>query len=323
MVQQPNTAARHSRISRRPARLFGWRNAAFFVAVPSVFAAYAASGNRILEVLPPLQVLLYNLTHALIAWWVICAVTRGVQELLQRWRPHQIIILTLGVFLMSWVYPPITGILDQAFLDLWTTPENRQHLIAVLGPARPEASFLPFSFGDYVIWVAVNLLFDRFAGLPRYRYAEPDAQTREEPAEEPVPQSSTEGAGLAIAQETMHPPVFLQRLEEPPDLVDIIAMKAEQHYIKIYTRNKKYILLYRFGDALAELPENLGWQVHRSWWIRNGVLRCLHQSGRKMHAELVTGDRVPVSSPNQAVARKMAADANLEIKPIENNSPVA
>jgi len=242
---------------------------------------------------------------------------------LQRWRPHQIIILTLGILLMSWVYPPVTDILDGAFLDLWTTPENRLSLMAVMGPARPEVSFLPFSFGDYAIWVAVNLLFDRFVGLPRYRYAEPAVQTREEPAEEPAPKPSTDDAGRAIVQENMRPPAFLQRLEEPPDLDEIVAMKAEQHYIKIYTRNKKYILLYRFGDALAELPENLGWQVHRSWWIRNGVLRCLHQSGRKMHAELVTGDRVPVSSPNQAVARKMAADANLEIKPIENNSPVA
>lgn len=327
MIRQTTETTRHARTKNRLARPLGWRNVAFYVAIPSVLAVYTASSHRLLEVLPPLQVLIFCLTNALVAWWMLSGITRVVQKLLSRWRPHQIIILALGMGLAVWIYPPLAQFIDLGFLGLWSSEETRQHLSQVIQAAPLSTSFLPFVWRDFVIWIAANLLFDRVLGLPRYRYDAPDAQAIEDPAiEDPAEEQEIEIAdspSLPIAQDKIPVPGFLQRMEMPVDLDMVIALKAEQHYMSVYTHDKKYIVLYRFGDALTELPEDLGWQVHRSWWIRNSVLKCLYQSGRKMYAELITGDRVPVSNQNQAMVRKMAADANLEIKPIEKDYRVA
>lgn len=303
------------RLKNRHPRPFGLRNVAFYVAIPSVLAVYTASSHRLLTVLPPLSVLIFCLINALLAWWVLSGITRAVQKILSRWRPPQIVILTSGMGLAFWIYPPIAEFIDRGFLGMWSTEETRQHLMEVMRTAPVPASFLPFVWRDFAIWIAANVIFDQFLGLPRFRYDEPHAQVIENPVEE----QEIESAGspsLPIAQHKIPTPGFLQHMEVPVELDAVIALKAEQHYISVYTYDKKYIVLYRFGDALTELPEDIGWQIHRSWWIRNSVLRRLHQSGRKMYAELITGELVPVSSPNQAMARKMASDANLEIRPI-------
>lgn len=302
----------------------GWQHVGFFLLVPAMFASYAASSHRLHTVLDAWQVLAYCLAHALVAWWVVCAVTRGVQELLRRWRPHQLIVLTLGVLLTQWLYAPVTGLLDQGFLALLNPSAPVREVEAAMHPHSASPAWMPTAFRDYLIWIVVNLVFDRFLGLPRYRY---------EAAGEPAPQAevSQRRQALPASSETgINPPgenpapsvsadagfAFLERIDNPPHADDVIALKAEQHYLKVITRDKSYITLYRFGDAVNALPESIGIQVHRSWWIRRDALVCLHQRGRKMLAELEGGGRVPVSGPNQALMRRIAAENDAGIKPL-------
>ena len=86
---------------------------------------------------------------------------------------------------------------------------------------------------------------------------------------------------------------FVSRL--PADLGDeIIYIKTEGHYLRVYTETGSSRLLMRFADAVAELA-GLGMQVHRSYWVAHDHIEGLvKRDGRP--ALRLTGDRlVPVS----------------------------
>lgn len=47
----------------------------------------------------------------------------------------------------------------------------------------------------------------------------------------------------------------------------LLAIQAEEHYIRITTKTKVELVRFRFSDATAQLPETIGMQVHRSHWL--------------------------------------------------------
>ena len=89
-------------------------------------------------------------------------------------------------------------------------------------------------------------------------------------------------------------PRFLDKL--PPHMTgDIIALEAQDHYLKVHTRRGAHLLLMRLSDAAAELSDRNGLQVHRGWWVaHDAVTRVETQSGRTI-LHLTNGVAVPVS----------------------------
>jgi len=87
---------------------------------------------------------------------------------------------------------------------------------------------------------------------------------------------------------------FLRRL--PPDLGrDLLAVEMEDHYARVHTMLGSTLILLRLRDAVAELGEGSGLQVHRSWWVaRDAVARSERDNG-KLTLILRNGLRVPVS----------------------------
>jgi hypothetical protein len=76
-------------------------------------------------------------------------------------------------------------------------------------------------------------------------------------------------------------PRFLERL--PPRLFGarLIAIEAQDHYLKVYTSNGSEMLLMRLKDALAELDGIAGTRVHRSWWVaREAVIGSIRYNGK-------------------------------------------
>ncbi len=45
-------------------------------------------------------------------------------------------------------------------------------------------------------------------------------------------------------------------------------IEAQEHYIRVATSSERRMVLYRFSDAIREMPDTLGLQVHRSHWVR-------------------------------------------------------
>ena len=298
MSQPPAVTARDAQSRQPPARLFGWRHTAFFLGVPIIFALYMASSHRMLQAVPAGWVMAYSVTYSLLIWWLTCAVCRLFFEILRRWQPHQLVILSLGMFFAGFVSMPVTELLNNAFIGFWSEPEVRSQLTDAIQSGHPNVSFGTSLVRDGLIWILVNLFFDRFLGLPRYRYpsASADADVAKKSQQQDPDQSIAETLGHTPSVSAA--PGFLKRLDQPVDLGQVLAVKAEQHYIKVYTPDRQHMILYRFSDALNELPEELGLQVHRSWWLRTSALTRLRQTGRKMVAELVTGDSIPISGPS-------------------------
>ncbi len=90
------------------------------------------------------------------------------------------------------------------------------------------------------------------------------------------------------------PPAFFARL--PAKLgVDLVAIKAEDHYLRIYTAAGNDLLLMRLADAVDELEGYDGLRVHRSYWVARAAIERAERTGRRSTLHLVNGLTVPVS----------------------------
>lgn len=88
---------------------------------------------------------------------------------------------------------------------------------------------------------------------------------------------------------------FLSRL---PDHLGstLLCLQMEDHYLRVTTEQGEALILLRFRDALNELADYPGLQVHRSWWVASRAIARLSRSGRKTEVILNNGQRVPVSA---------------------------
>lgn len=97
-------------------------------------------------------------------------------------------------------------------------------------------------------------------------------------------------------------PAFLRRL--PPRLGrDLLCLQMEDHYVRMHTAQGSDLVLLSLGQAMNELGELEGMQVHRSWWVaRRAVVRVI-EDGRNLRLQLVNGVEAPVSRASVAKLR--------------------
>ncbi|MEZ0241825.1 MAG: LytTR family DNA-binding domain-containing protein [Sphingomonas sp.] len=77
----------------------------------------------------------------------------------------------------------------------------------------------------------------------------------------------------------------------------LAAIEAEDHYCRVRRREGGDALIhYRFGDALAEVAEIDGTQVHRGAWIAQDAVAGAVREGRRWHLLLGDGTKVAVSA---------------------------
>lgn len=102
------------------------------------------------------------------------------------------------------------------------------------------------------------------------------------------------------AKPTMSPPQedddnnFIKRL--PLQLgTQLICFSMEDHYLKVYTKRGDHMMLMRMKDALMELENYPGMQVHRSWWVALDAIKQVKKQSRKATLILDNEMEVPVS----------------------------
>lgn len=94
--------------------------------------------------------------------------------------------------------------------------------------------------------------------------------------------------------------------DDPPGIVDdlqrklplrlrgqILALKAEDHYVRVFTDKGDTLVLARFADAALQLVQGL--QVHRSYWVHEDAIEAVARNGRRFELRLKNGLVVPVS----------------------------
>ena len=98
----------------------------------------------------------------------------------------------------------------------------------------------------------------------------------------------------AARDEPRPAPEFLERTPSV-SAEDVLALQAEEHYVRIYSSEGAELVHYRFGDAVEEMPAELGLQVHRSWWVAGSAVRSAKRGSRRWQLELMNDVEVPVS----------------------------
>ena len=278
-----------------------WAHAAYFFGVPLIIATYAGLNNwEIRHALGIWLSLAYYASHAFLPWWITCASTFLAKRLLSKFRPPWLLLLLLGHIVSSFTVLPYTNWITALFET--PLPPDQQH---------PFTTYLSLDYWNYllragVIWFGINFLFDRFLRLPLYRYVIPRGY------------DTNAEAGRALHTDVSgwggHAPGFMQRLPVMLAAEEILAIKAEQHYVKVITPQKNYMVLYRFSDAVNELSNRPGQQVHRSYWVSKDAIKAVNAKAKDFYLLLENGEKIPVSGPYQGLIREAVRTDNLPLK---------
>ncbi len=98
---------------------------------------------------------------------------------------------------------------------------------------------------------------------------------------------------------------FRLRLSAKRREATLIAIEAEDHYLRVHTDAGEELITARFGDALVELAAAKGFQTHRSWWVAADAIDAVRWSRGRGEARLKCGLTVPISR-SQAAPLKAA-----------------
>ena len=99
-----------------------------------------------------------------------------------------------------------------------------------------------------------------------------------------------------------YPPEFVSKLSAALRQ-DILALEAEDHYVRVHTLHGSALVLMRLADAAALIDSRLGLRVHRSWWVAKDGVRALERTSGRAIARLVDGTAVPISRTHLPAAR--------------------
>lgn len=98
---------------------------------------------------------------------------------------------------------------------------------------------------------------------------------------------------------------FRMRLSARRRAARLIAIEAEDHYVRVHTNQGSELLTMRFSDALAELALAHGYRLHRSWWAAADAIEGVRWQRGNGEARLACGLIAPISR-GFAVALKEA-----------------
>ncbi|MCZ7453084.1 MULTISPECIES: LytTR family DNA-binding domain-containing protein [Rhizobium/Agrobacterium group] len=104
-------------------------------------------------------------------------------------------------------------------------------------------------------------------------------------------------------------PAILDRLE-PERRGPLLRLSVQDHYTEVVTTRGCQLVLLRFADAMKEIGDTKGLQVHRSHWIADADVVSLRKQAGRLHLMTRDGTEIPVSrSHNAAVQARFAAHA--------------
>ncbi len=189
--------------------------------------------------------------------------------------PASYIIITLFIRLFGGYYPELLPLL--AADGFWLADSFVTYLLT---PSR--IAVVPIWFGAHYIYEQLTRDVVFYEGLIK---AEPEV---------------TDGA---IEVPAMLP--FLTKIK-PAVGRRVLALEAQEHYVKVYTDRGEDLVLYRLSDAVKELAQSVpGLRVHRSYWVAEDAIREIQPTAKSYRIALANGMTVPVSKSYKNVIDHM------------------
>jgi DNA-binding LytR/AlgR family response regulator len=100
---------------------------------------------------------------------------------------------------------------------------------------------------------------------------------------------------VAAAVPADTPDRFVERLPLPHRNAQLIALQAEDHYLRVHTDAGSTLILMRLSDAVSEIGDGVGIQTHRSWWVARDAIKAIARAEGRAELTLVNDVSVPVS----------------------------
>jgi DNA-binding LytR/AlgR family response regulator len=92
---------------------------------------------------------------------------------------------------------------------------------------------------------------------------------------------------------------FADRLPPAMRTQKLVALEAEDHYLRVHTPAGSTLILMRLSDAIAELKgdaiSQAGAQTHRSWWVATDAVAASKRNDGRATLTLTNGVEAPVS----------------------------
>lgn len=275
-----------------------WRNANsadylyFFIGVPvGIAVLFSLVGIRLTVGMPYLGALGYMILHMFLTWWVVSAGAYFVRFLCRSWRPPVSALCIMG-FVITVIPATLSFKLLGVMYAGWY-PEFAANMPDVAPSWTIEylSRFVRYSIPALPLYMAGVYGYRALCQVNWLGY--PDTEVRQRPEVVAVPETPTLKATAALIEGT----------SLPAD-AELIAIKAEQHYIQIWSDQGKDLVRYRFRDLAEALAECDGDQVHRSWWVNYGRVSSASKSGRSIELLLDNKLSVPVSLANRNTVAK-------------------
>jgi LytTr DNA-binding domain len=229
------------------------------------------------------------LAQWLVSWWMAEALLRGWRRVLGPWRLNFAALLIIAAASNLLLCRFTTPLLMQLFASLDGTPEaaafpdldrnlgDPAYLWTLLKSAWVGSLYWIVLRGAYELWIAHR-------AVPQFAPA--------------APRSSPQAT---------EPPAFLARIPEAITRGDVIALEAEDHYVRVHFAVGSVLVHHRFADAVDAMRAFDGARVHRSFWVRGTAIRHADFTPSAAALILVNGLRVPVSHRYRALADQMLA----------------
>lgn len=190
--------------------------------------------------------------------------------------PFSYFVIVAYIALLDGVYPSFSALIDEQGTGL----------------ADGFLSYVIGSSGLLIIplWVGAHFLYEKMTGDRLFF----PGDTRRIPSSGRGTPKATASKGPVDPDSADVP--FFDKLK--PELGrTVLAMEAQEHYVKVYTDKGEGMVLYRFGEAVREVtPCCHGLQVHRSYWVGTGAVSEVQTEKKSLKLRLSNGLEVPVST---------------------------
>lgn len=104
---------------------------------------------------------------------------------------------------------------------------------------------------------------------------------------------------------------LLRRL--PPSIgVDLVALSAELHYLRVYTVKGNALILMSFGKAIQAVMRVKGVAIHRSHWVAVDHIDEVQRQGGRVLCRMSTGLVLPVSRLGRAPLKLADEERRME-----------
>lgn len=91
------------------------------------------------------------------------------------------------------------------------------------------------------------------------------------------------------------PRLVAEKLPRRLRYAELIALQAEDHYVRVHTSGGSELVLMRFSDALLAVDGIEGFRLHRSWWAAKAAILSASYSRGTGEAELSGALTAPIS----------------------------